>query len=404
MLSWTMSRRTEPRFWALLPVCLGGLLTHPAAAQDGNPPDQGASEIRRTSKRTSKHSAAAELLAVADRAHRLGQYGFAIQALKRAHQLDPYPGVWLAIGDAYYQRFLVKGAAYDRQQAITYFDGYLEARPSGSESERARRAMADLEHRNVADDDEALAKARAAERRQTRLAITSTALDATARIDGGKARKLPVFVFIEPGERSVVVSAEGYQDHVRDVEVERGFAYAINAKLAPKPAKLVVDTTSGAEVNLDDRFIGVAPFDEPIEVEPGTQRLVVTKNGHLPYSEQVTLDRGADHELEVDLTMTRQRIGAIFLTSTGGASIFASVVTGVLSFTNETTAQSNEGTEDGYAALARSRDFRVVSGMTAGIGLGLSLFGGILLTFDEPKLSISPQGPGQAGATVRIAF
>ncbi len=347
---------------------------------------------------------AAELVSVANRAHRLGQYGFAIQALEQAHQTEPEPQLWLAIAEAYHQRFLVKGAAYDRLQAITYYDGYLDSLPRGPKSEGARQALTYLEGLDQAADDEALAKARAAERAKTRLAVTASAMGATVRIDGAKAQKLPLFVFIKPGKHTVVVSAAGYQDEERQLEIVKGFAYAISAELDPEAAKLSVETTTGAQVYLDGRFVGVAPFDEPIEVEPGKRLLSVTKHGHLPRAEQVTLKRGASHELEVDLTMTRQHTGAIFLVATGGAAIATGIVCGFMSFSNETEAQHDEGTEEGDAALATSRDFRVVSAMTAGVGLGLSLFGGVLLVFDEPAVSFSPQGPGQAGATMRLVF
>ncbi|RLB47153.1 MAG: hypothetical protein DRI90_26650 [Deltaproteobacteria bacterium] len=390
-----MLGQTRQRLWVLLAVCLSGLSPRLAAAQDG--------EAAQTSK-TARPTTAAELITVADLAHRLGQYGFAIQALKQAHQTEPEPQKWLAIADAYTQRFLVKGAAYDRLQAITYYDGYLDARPRGPKSEGARRALADLESRDQTVDDEALSKARAAERQKTRLAVTASTMGATVRIDDGRAQKLPLFVFIKPGKHGVVVSAAGYQDHERQLEIAKGFAYGIDAELDPEAAKLSVASTTGAQVHIDGRFVGIAPFDEPIEVEPGKRLLLVTKHGHWPSTQQVTLKRGASHELEVDLTMTGQHLGGILLAAAGGATLFTSVVTGVLSFTNETAAQDSQGTEEGDAALARSEDFRDVSGVTLGVGLGLSLVGGILLVFDEPAVSLSPQGPGQAGATMRVVF
>ncbi len=66
--------------------------------------------------------------------------------------------------------------------------------------------------------------------------------------------------------------------------------------------------------------------------------------------------------------------------------------------------------------LAESNDYRVVSGMTAGVGFGLSAFGGVLLIFDEPSamsrmaksqtvVSIAPRAsPEQAGAALTVAF
>jgi len=345
-----------------------------------------------------------ELLSVAETALRLGQYGFAIQAFNQAHKLDPLPERWLDVGDAYFQRFLVKGGAYDRQQAIAYFDGYLDARPDGPRSERVRRALAELEARAQTADDATLAKARDTERAQTRLAIVSPVLGATARIDDGKRHKLPLFVFIKPGKRAVVVSAEGYQDQERQLEIQKGFAYGIRADLDPETAKLWVDSTPGAQFYLDGRYIGTDPLEDPVEVAPGMRRLTIAANGRRLHTEQLQLERGETLDHIVDLDMTRQRIGGIFLASTGGAAIIASVVVGYVALDTENTANDMSDGAVKNAELATSRDLRVVSTLSAGVGLGLSLFGGLLLTFDEPAVSLSPQGPGQAGATLKVAF
>ena len=70
-----------------------------------------------------------KLMAVAEQARRLGRYGFAAQAFKQAYKAKPSASLLLSIAEAYQQRFKAKRGAYDRVQALVYFQKALDSLP-----------------------------------------------------------------------------------------------------------------------------------------------------------------------------------------------------------------------------------------------------------------------------------
>lgn len=353
--------------------CLVGLASAPAGAQSDRD---------------------AALIAAGQQAHRLGKYGFAIAALEQAHRVAPHPHLLIAIAKAHHQRFVVARAAYDRIQAILHYQEYLDATPEGAGSGRARRAIAHLEGLQLAMDDAAMARAAAADRTQTRLVVTSPVLGAVARVDGGMAQQTPLFRTIKPGKHTLVVSAPGYQVMTRRIAAKRGFVQVVSADLRRFPIELKVTGTSKAQVHLDGRFVGIIPFEEPIEVQPGTRKLEVTLNGHRTHTEQVTLKPGRPRDIEVDLDFTTRRIGSSVMLALGGAGVVTGLVFGIATLVAD-------GSDDPEPL---AHEYRAVSGLAAGVGLGLSLFGAAMFTFDEPELSVEPGGPGEVGATMRLRF
>ena len=353
-----------------------------------------------------------EVVAAAERAEGVGEYGFAIAAFEQAYLATADTQLLFAIGDAYQRRFAARHAPGDREQAMRRYQEYLAAAPHGPRAEQARQALAELEQaghetgsavaeQSVASEPSAKASS---ETPTTWLAVLSPMLGAEARVDGKKARKLPLFTAIEPGSHTVDISAPGYRKQTRKLRTARGLVHTLSAELAPEPAKLTVAGSDGAEVTVDGRFVGIVPIEEPIELPPGQRRLAVTRNGYLPYQEKLDLRPGATRDLEVDLTMTRRHVGASVLLAFGGAGVLTGLGFGAASVAVSNSVSGAADSPDNVRTMARSDDYRVVSGMAAGIGLGLSLGGALLFTFDEPKLTLAPLGPGVAGATLEAHF
>jgi hypothetical protein len=348
----------------------------------------------------------AELVTAAERAARLGEYEFAIAAFEQAFLADSKPSLLLATADACRGRYVVAGSQRDRRKAIRSYRAYLAAGAQGSGAERARKALAELE--GPADHASPDPSGEPAEQAPvTWLAVLSPLMGAEARLDGKKARKLPLFAAIEPGIHAIDVSAPGYRKQTHKVRALRGLVQAVTVELEPEPAKLTVAGTGGAEVLIDGRFVGLAPIEEPIDVPPGALHVAVLLNGYLPYTATVDLRPGATKELEVELAMTRRRIGATVLLALGGASVLTGVGFGAASIATDTSIAQEEDSPDGERVLGRGGDYRVVSGMAAGVGLGLSLAGALLFTFDEPErpVEVEPKvGPGLAGVALRGRF
>lgn len=357
------------------------------------------------------------LVVAARRATQLGQHDFATQALRQAYDIKPADELLRSIGMSYRQQFLRSQRHYDLEQAIAYLRNHVE-RTGNARSAATLRELEAVELGAPAPD--AWEQAAAAENAATRVAILSPVLDAKVRIDGGRAKALPLFVEVAPGTHRLVVISPGHRTVKRKFTAGRGSILALDVKLAPLPATLEIAGPSGAAVHIDGEFRGVLPFDDGIEVEPGTRSLLVTDTGYHTFRRTVTLGRGSKQKIEVELEVTSQRIVASLLLGVGSASLAAGVVFGVFSVVEHRASRDLvqridgplnpelQAEYDGY--LARRDDFRVGSGITGGLGLGLFLLGGALFILDdpdEPELSvgITPSlGPGQFGGAISVGF
>ncbi len=369
---------------------------------------------------------AVELLAAATAARQLGDYRFAIHALKQAHDIAPDNAHFLSIAKAYRQAYRRDRRAYDLTQALAYYDSYWRAARADERTARIAQTRLQLEAavRAVVVDDDAMAHAAAAEMRQTRLAITSQALGAVARIDGGKPRALPLFATIAPGKHRLVVSARGYETKKRKLTAVRGHVHAIPVTLAPKPARLTIAAPAGAAIFVDGDRVGMTPLDEPLELEPGAHRIAVTMTGYHAYRKRMDLERGKSASIEVDLPITQQRIGAATLLGGGSLGLAMGVVFGVVAVVDHRAAANLRSGALGPldasrqvehdALIARRDDFRVGSAVAAGFGLGLFLVGGALFILDEPvvpgpdeqtSLTWAPTlSPTHAGGSLLLRF
>lgn len=370
------------------------------------PPQAAADPAQAGAQRPSAQAtaSAAQLAELGELARRLGEYGAAIQAFKQAHQLQPRPRLLFAIADAYHQRFEVAHAAYHHGLATIYYRSYLEAAGDAPTRARAVEALAQLGASEATASEQQLSDAAAAERAATRLAVTSQALGAVARIDGGPPRALPLFMPISAANHRVLVRAEGYLVEEKEVTTSYGSIAYLTADLRPQPAKLSVSTAMDATLYLDGRFMGVAPLVAPMEVNPGMHQLQIALNGHELASQQLSLKRGDAAQIEVPLSLTNRRIGAAVALAVGGVGVAAGVVCGAISTVTNIEIGSTFDDANRRALEEKRDDFRTASLVTVGLGAGISLFGGILWVFDEPAITLSPQGPGDVGGSLTVNF
>jgi hypothetical protein len=204
---------------------------------------------------------------------------------------------------------------------------------------------------------------------------------------------------------------------------------AARAEKGERAAKLVLSAPTGAVARVDGVVVGVTPLEEAIAVEPGRHVVAATLTGHEPYRRELRLRPGETFALSVELETTTQRTVAWWLVSTGAASLGTGIVFGVLAVVRHREASDlapeddepvHESQRAAYdEAISARDDYRVVSGITAGAGLGLFLVGGALFVLDDPTgsgedearapegsvLSIQPLlGPTVAGAALGLRF
>ena len=342
------------------------------------------------------------------RAHSLGKYDFAIQALTQAHQLSKDHELLFAIAEAHRQRWALRHRPQDLAQAVAHYRRYLERAPAGERRSRAQAALGELEPKleGATLDEDALAQMAAQEPVQSRLAVMSPALNAAARIDGGPARSLPLFLDVTPGRHRVLVTAPGFLEEAQDVYVGAGTVYAANVRLSSKPAMLTVDAPSGSRIYVDGKFAGTTPLFKPIEAEPGAHFVSLTRTGLVSRGQHVQLSRGKATRVTIDLESTSQRKAAWAFIGAGGVALAAGITTGVLSVIEFRKAREIDQDNDDSEmppedkrryddAIAARDDFRVVSGIAGGTGLALFLLGGTLFVFDNPPAVAQPHKSGQ---------
>jgi formylglycine-generating enzyme required for sulfatase activity len=119
----------------------------------------------------------------------------------------------------------------------------------------------------------------------------------------------------KPGEHALRVSLAGKKDYEHEVNVVAGQVARVNAVLAdiqkpqaPKPvagpATVVVETSPGAQVYLDDTFKGEASPQGRLIIEnpkPGDHSLRVTLAGKKNYEQQVTVVAGQTANVQATL-------------------------------------------------------------------------------------------------------
>lgn len=364
-----------------------------------------------------------------------GDYIGAIQAFERAQQLAPRPAILFSMAQAYRRQYYVGGRPEHLRAAVAAYRAYIREAPDGNRKADAAQALAELgpaaDRLGDAGETRPVVK-----KRDTLVSLGCDAPGATVSVDGGPALPAPYIHDIAPGEHTFVVSANGFVSRTDKIRVGEGEYLAREIPLKPVPAKLWVQTDSGAQVLIDGRIVGSAPLGAWLAVEPGTRQVAVTRNGHQPVVREVELGRGEPRRVDLPLAATAQRKIALGLLLAGGAGAVASGVFFGVAIAHEATARglrdqmANSGLSD--AELASYEDARAgratwltASAITVGTSAVLGATGLLLYLFDQPPLNLTgvreekkgPEkrgplelgaaplvGPGVAGAMLSGAF
>lgn len=134
----------------------------------------------------------------------------------------------------------------------------------------------------------------------------------------------------------------------------------------------------GARIELDDEEAGTAPWAEPREVAPGRHRLVVLREGYIPFRSEVSVEAGVPTAAYADLTpetrfraIQADRIFTWIAWGLGVASLGVSIGLGV-------EAASRQ------ADLPSAREWAAYSDGLLGAALGLGVVG-LILWFVEGR-------------------
>ena len=125
----------------------------------------------------------------------------------------------------------------------------------------------------------------------------------------------------KPGEHNLRVSLAGKRDFQRKITVVAGKEVKIVATLADLPGSILVKTTPGAEVSLDNSSRGVADASGQLtvsEVATGVHALRIAAPGKKDFSQTVNVSSGQETRVEAALA---DLPGSILVRTTPGAEV-----------------------------------------------------------------------------------
>ncbi|WP_437286040.1 PEGA domain-containing protein [Sorangium sp. So ce406] len=260
------------------------------------------------------------------------RYRDAVQSFEAAYRKAPRPALLFSLAQAYRRLYVVEQSPEALRAAIANYRRYLEEVPQGGRRADATEALSELGviaarlEASAPSSPAALEAAPPDARPRTRINVTSPTAGARVSIDGRAPVEVPLMAEVQPGKHRIKITADGHIDEEREVVAIEGDVLGIDRELRERPALLLVKAPVGAQVTLDGRFIGTTPLPL-IQVAPGKRFFVATKNGHMPFSRELSLRRGERRVIEVGLSSSFQRKMSYGLVGVGVLSAAVGLLT-----------------------------------------------------------------------------
>jgi len=342
------------------------------------------------------------------RAYKAGQFDAAARAFEQAYELAKRPSLRFSAAQALRRQYAVSQEPEQLHRALAYYQQYLTTVKQGGRRFDTIKAIGEIrvllaQHPTSSEQGagggaETPSKPAAIEAATT-LVIDSPVEGATVSLDGKAASKVPLIVDVSPGAHRIVVTAPGHVSVERQAHAVKGRLTPVDVPLKEQPASLEITADNGAEVLVDGRPSGRAPLPGPISLPSGEHRVVVGDTGYGVFVEDLTLARGQDKRVNVDLKMTPQRWSAWFLL--GSAVVTSGVGVGLAvaaagrqrdakdiidASTVAKQALSVEQAEEYNSHISTRDNLRRISGITIGVGVLGGALGLLLYSLDAPKL------------------
>jgi serine/threonine protein kinase/outer membrane protein assembly factor BamB len=123
------------------------------------------------------------------------------------------------------------------------------------------------------------------------LSVTSTPSDALVYVNGEYKGRTPLSLELPPGSYTIKLTKQNYLDYETTLTIQAGETKSISASLVPIGYLTVDSTPAGAEVYVDNTYIGVTPV-ESYKLAVGTYTLLIRKPGYFDYTQTVTISEG----------------------------------------------------------------------------------------------------------------
>lgn len=353
---------------------------------------------------------ARKLFQAGAQAYAVGQYSAAIQAFEQAYALAPRSAVVFSIAQAERRQYFAERNPAYLERAIAHFRQYVTEVPQGGRFADAVQALSELEpmasQLRQQQDANAPSGDRATTDSPTRLMVTSSADGARIRLDGGVSRSSPFIEVVAPGRHTIVAEAGGYFPERRDVVAIRNELVAVDLPLRERPGNLLVVAPEGAQLTIDGRVQGNAPFEQALELPAGTHRITLARSGFVGLSDEVVIKRGETTVVKARMPRSTQRTISYLMMGGGVSTLVAAGVFAWFSRDRDNAASdflaergaSRLGPDDlqQYESARIDRDrLRTAAQVSLGASLALGVTGGLLYAMESPTVDASSRArPG----------
>jgi hypothetical protein len=364
-------------------------LTAPTYAQDNSPS---------ATEQSRRHFEASKAL------YNLGLYQEAIEELDSAYKLAPLSAFFYNLG-------LAHRRIGSLDKAKEYFTRFIEEQkrsgePSGENLLKdAEQQIIDLDTLIASPDDRTLLakevdftkeeKKRGLKKlldpKRGLLIIRSKPHTVRLILNGGAVvgGLTPYVDYLNPGKYVIEISADGYEPYVQEVSIDVKKPQLVVANLLSKKALLTVLTEQDQTIiRLDGTVLGKGNKVGPVEIEPGTRRLEVSKSGFKTYTRQISLNPGEKKNLDVSLKENSFLLSKTFKYTITGASAVTVLAGGVFGLvaqakTNQANdlIEANAAFNDELATVIEQGEIaekRQIAFLIAG-GIGLAVSGTFVL-------------------------
>ncbi|NAT10068.1 hypothetical protein C4E22_00680 [ANME-1 cluster archaeon AG-394-G06] len=224
------------------------------------------------------------------------------------------------------------------------------------------------------------------------ISVCSTPSGADISFDGVPINEITPYAIqnVEPGDHTIKLTLEGYQDWKETVSVTAGKTVEIDATLTPiSGSATVTSTPSGAAIYVEtysgDVYIGDTPYTDTA-VAPGDYTITLTLAGYQDCTKEVQVKGGETAYIDATLD---QATGSISVTSTpagAGISFDGVPISGITPYTIQNVDPGYHTlklTLDGYQDWTEA--VTVTAGKTVGIDATLTPISGSASVTSTPS-------------------
>ncbi len=222
----------------------------------------------------------------------------------------------------------------------------------------------------------------------TKLLIGSQ-IPAQVFLDGeSQGEPTPFSRVVQPGRHHIRVSAPGYKTEERDLQALEGRMIFTEILLSIAPGRLDLGTNvEGGRVYVDGLAVGNAPLQRS-GLSPGEHTVGIVRRGHELWLDKVAIEADQTTRLTAHLQPTLQHKLAVVSAWTGGTSLLAGTVAGVMALVaNSSLGQpgQDDASRRSYNDRLSTRDhLATASTVLLSTAVGLVALAAGLHLFDVP--------------------